>query len=314
MNNLRNYNKHLTTLISIGGWNEGSDKYSAMASSPAGRAEFVQSVVQFLQTYDLDGFDFDWEYPSMKAAGDATRVPGRDADKADYISLLKELRAALAPHGYLLTAPVSAGAPTIDRAYDVPEMNKYLDFISLMAYDFHGGWDTKTAHNAPLHSLPDATGIDKQFVVDYAVDYWIKKGMDPHKIILGIPLYGRTFTLAGSENGIGAPVTGAGGNAGELTKTIGMLGYNEICAMIKNGWDLKRNDIQKIPYAVHANQWIGYDDEQSVADKVNYAISKKLGGGMVWSVDTDDFSGHCGKGKYPLLKTISRLLNHGQLI
>ncbi len=59
-NNLRSLNPHLTTLIAIGGWNEGSDKYSIMASSPASRRTFVNSVVQFLIKYDFDGLDVDW--------------------------------------------------------------------------------------------------------------------------------------------------------------------------------------------------------------------------------------------------------------
>lgn len=49
MNELRNYNPNLATVISIGGWNEGSNKYSAMVSNPASRATFVASVVQFLK-------------------------------------------------------------------------------------------------------------------------------------------------------------------------------------------------------------------------------------------------------------------------
>src|SRR5699024_7543391 len=89
-------------------------------------------------------FDDRREYPAMSAAGDADRKPGRAQDKQDFISLIRELKAAFKPHGYLLTAAVSAGKETIDRAYDIPEMNKYLDFVNLMAYDFHGGWDTHT--------------------------------------------------------------------------------------------------------------------------------------------------------------------------
>ena len=104
-----------------------------MASSASSRATFVASVIEFLKKYELDGLDLDWEYPSMKATGDTDRTPGREADKEDYISLLKELKAAFEPYGFILTAAVSAGIPTIDRAYDVPQVSKYLDFINLMA-------------------------------------------------------------------------------------------------------------------------------------------------------------------------------------
>lgn len=310
LNELRKYNPNLANIISIGGWNEGSDKYSAMVSSAAHRAEFVKSAMDFIEKYEFDGLDLDWEYPGMKAVADADRVPtGPTTDKANYVALLQELRKAFDPHGYILTAAVSAGQPTIDRAYDVPALSKNLDFINLMTYDFHGGWDNKTAHNAPLHPLPGATGIDLEYTVDYAVDYWIKLGADPHKLVLGIPLYGRSFTLASSANsGIGAPVTGKGGDAGQITKTIGMLGYNEICKLLETGWTTHWDDPQSVPYATHASQWIGYDDVKSVQAKVDYALSKKLGGGMIWSIDTDDFTGHCGKGKYPLLKTISKAM------
>lgn len=77
---------------------------------------------------------------------------------------------------------------------------------------------------------------------------------------------------------------------------------------------MHRDEAQKIPYAVCQNQWYGFDDEESIKEKVNFLKKKGLGGGMVWSIDTDDFKGLCGKGKYPLLKTISRELNGGSLL
>lgn len=129
-----------------------------MVSSASNRKVFVHSVLEFIKKYDLDGLDLDWvlfvlfyfictvfiiinlllfkEYPSMEASGEADRKPGRAQDKADYIELLKELHEAFHDHGYLLTAAVSAGKETIERAYDIPQVNKYLDFINLMTYDF----------------------------------------------------------------------------------------------------------------------------------------------------------------------------------
>lgn len=47
-------------MVSIGGWNEGSNKYSALVSSASNRKIFVQSALAFIQKYDLDGLDLDW--------------------------------------------------------------------------------------------------------------------------------------------------------------------------------------------------------------------------------------------------------------
>lgn len=42
--------------------------------------------------------------------------------------------------------------------------------------------------------------------------------------------------------------------------------------------------------------------------QIDYIIAKGLGGGMVWSLDQDDFSNSCGNGPYPLMNVLrSRL-------
>lgn len=57
---------------------------------------------------------------------------------------------------------------------------------------------------------------------------WIGNGADPAKLVLGLPLYGLTFTLANASNsGFLAPTTGPG-PAGPVTMEPGYLGYKEV--------------------------------------------------------------------------------------
>lgn len=124
-----------------------------------------------------------------------------------------------------------------------------------------------------------------------------------------MPLYGRSWTLEGEDKGHESKALGPG-NTGPFTRSAGSLGYNEICMMFKQGgWTVKRDDTFKVPYMVKGNQWISYDDVQSINDKVEFLKSKGLAGAMVWSIDLDDFRGDCDKGTYPLLKKISNGLN-----
>ena len=39
--------------------------------------------------------------------------------------------------------------------------HRHLDLINVMAYDYHGGWEDKTGHNAPMYPRPDEVGNDR---------------------------------------------------------------------------------------------------------------------------------------------------------
>uniref|UniRef100_V5HC81 chitinase n=2 Tax=Ixodes ricinus TaxID=34613 RepID=V5HC81_IXORI len=301
LNDLRTINPQLKTIIAIGGWNEGSKNYSDMASTETGRRTFVDSVVAFLNRYRFDGFDLDWEYPTDRG--------GAPEDYVNYILLLKELKQALGDR-YLLSAAVAASPEKVDQVYNVPEMIKYLDIMSVMGYDFFGAWDNKTGHNAPLRARQGASEIETTWNVEYAVNHWISRGADPSKLLLGVPLYGRTFLLEDPENaGFLAPSVGPG-PMGPCSRTDGNLGYNEICRYLdEGGWNVTRDPDVNAPVAVKDKVWIGYDDVESLTAKVQFAMLKGLAGIMIWSMETDDFRGACRRGRNPLLTAIQTAIN-----
>lgn len=54
----------IKVLISIGGWTDSAgDKYSRLVNDPTARANFNQNALEFIQKYNFDGLDIDWEYP-----------------------------------------------------------------------------------------------------------------------------------------------------------------------------------------------------------------------------------------------------------
>ena len=64
------------------------------------------------------------------------------------------------------------------------------------------------------------------------------------------------------------------------------------------------------PYAHKGNQWVGFDDVETIKQKSQYIKDNGFGGGMIWALDLDDFNNMCGCEKYPLLKTINRVLRN----
>lgn len=61
----------------------------------------------------------------------------------------------------------------------------YLDFINLMAYDFHGKWEKQAGHNAPLYAPSSDSEWRKQLSVDHAAHLWVKLGAPKEKLIIG---------------------------------------------------------------------------------------------------------------------------------
>ncbi|PNI27410.1 CHI3L2 isoform 1 [Pan troglodytes] len=184
-----------------------------------------------------------------------------------------------------------------------------LDFINLLSFDFHGSWEKPliTGHNSPLSKGWQDRGPSSYYNVEYAVGYWIHKGMPSEKVVMGIPTYGHSFTLASAETTVGAPASGPGA-AGPITESSGFLAYYEICQFLK-GAKITRLQDQQVPYAIKGNQWVGYDDVKSMETKVQFLKNLNLGGAMIWSIDMDDFTGKsCNQGPYPLIQAVKRSL------
>ncbi|KAG8041476.1 hypothetical protein G9C98_002769, partial [Cotesia typhae] len=305
-NKLKLKNPALKTLVAIGGWKEGSRKYSLMASNPESRERFADNAVAFVKKWGFDGFDLDWEYPAQR--------DGSPNDVKNFVELVKVLGKKLHSQGLLFSAAVAAAESSASQSYDIAKISKHLDFINLMAYDFHGSWEPRTGLNAPLHAASSDSYGARKMNSEAAVKYWLSKGAPKEKLILGVPTYGRAFTLSDpSDNGIGAASSGPG-TAGPYTREAGMLGYNEICKALKEGgWNVYFDRERKAPWAHKENQWVGFDNVESIKAKALFAKKMGLGGAMVWSIETDDFRGTCGK-KYPLITTLYAVFRDGKKV
>jgi chitinase len=137
---------------------------------------------------------------------------------------------------------------------------------------------------------------------------WERLGAPKEKIVVGLATYGRTFQLTSAANyGFNAASSG-GGKAGEFTKEAGFLAFYEICQLLKDGATYLWDEEQKVPYAIKDDMWVGFDDERSIEEKVSWINQNGYGGGMVWTVDMDDFMGTCSGIKYPLLHVMAHHL------
>ena len=74
-NNLKKNNADFKTILSVGGWNFGTAKMTAMLATEANRAEFCSSSIEFLRERNFDGLDLHFQYPGSRGS------PPQDKDR-----------------------------------------------------------------------------------------------------------------------------------------------------------------------------------------------------------------------------------------
>ncbi|XP_059149987.1 acidic mammalian chitinase-like [Physella acuta] len=310
---LKEKNPDLKVLLAVGGWQIGSKPFIPMIKDEYTRSVWIGNVISYLRRHGFDGFDVDWEFP-------ATRGSPAD-DKYRFTLLMKGLYEAFEEEAresgkekLLLTMATASGTYYIDQSYEPSKIINYIDYMLLMTYNYHGQWEKVTGHHSGLypHKNDPKSGEKAQLYQEWSIDYWLNVGISKDKLIVGLPTYGMSFTLADpSDHGLHAPAAG-GGKMGDYTRETGILGYYEICLNLKDkGWQSEWIDDQAVPYAYGGDQWAGYENKKSIAIKSNNIMTRDLAGAFVWSVEMDDFGGVCGEGQYPLLSTIVEIIGGG---
>ncbi|MBT5583578.1 MAG: glycoside hydrolase family 18 protein, partial [Phycisphaerae bacterium] len=288
-------------LISVGGWT-WSGKFSDVALTESSRILFAESCVEFIRTYNFDGVDIDWEYPVCCGLNGNTYRP---EDRGNYTLLLEELRvqldAASEADGreYLLTIASAGGVDKLLN-YDLAGIAEQCDWVNTMSYDFMGAWDLSIAgHHSALYANSDNPSTNDDVRLHYngagSVQPWLDAGVEPDKLVMGVPFYGRAWGGVGNTNN-GLFQSGSSVPPGTWDDwSSGVTGVNdffEIEEMLASGLYTRHWDDQaKVPwlYSVsqHGGHFVSYDDAESMQYKIDYVQDLNLGGVMFWEITGD---------------------------
>ncbi|MGL4799946.1 MAG: glycosyl hydrolase family 18 protein [Cellulosilyticaceae bacterium] len=312
-------------VISVGGWAASTGFYTMM-DTDAGINTFADSCVEFIRQYGLDGVDIDFEYPSATSTSGNPNdqhlaEPRRKTINARYNKMMKTLREKLDKASledgkyYSLSAAVAASAWVLGGVTD-SEYAQYLDFLSVMSYDFHGAWNGHVGNLANIYcdpNDPETNGQVKDYLaMDWAYDYY-RGVLPPEKILMGIPYYTRGHEKVkkqpGAETGLHGdafktriPPAGWGadkecnwwGDDDDGNGSIDPSGANPLWHVL-NLMDSDANyvrywdNVGKVPYIWNEarSTFLSFEDEQSIKERVKYIEDKNLGGALIWVMNGD---------------------------
>lgn len=190
----------------------------------------------------------------------------RPTDRDLYTQFVRELGAALRPHGYRVI--VSSAAKTSDSpksswigAFDYRALGEAADQVQLMTYDEHGPW----GEPGPTASLPWVKNV-----LTYATSQ-----IPAEKILLGLPAYGNDWNVT----------TGKGHKA---------VAWKNLPTLLKRAgaapqWDEK----SQTPYlrytaADGTQHVVWYEDARSIAIKTRLVEEFGLAGVAMWRMGLEN--------------------------
>jgi len=169
-----------------------------------------------------------------------------------------------------------------------------------VAYDYAGSFTNVTGHASnlfPSTSNPPSTPFSTQ----QALQNYLSAGVPPFKIILGMPLYGRSFLQTA---GLGQPYYGVGNGSWPLErgiwdfKALPLQGATDVY-----DWEVGGSYSHTSEIGSGSENVVSYDNKETAQKKAEYIIHEGLGGGMWWESSGDK------AGDESLIGTFAQALN-----
>lgn len=320
-------------MVSTGGWGASRTLWLVM-DNEENMNKFADSAVSYIRKYGFDGIDIDFEYPSETSQSgnpadfdvSETRRKGISDRYAQFMKIMgQKLAEASKQDGtyYWLTSAVTASSWVLGGQTN-SEFLDYLDFVSIMSYDYHGGWNQYVENQANIYADPADTETSALALptlgFDWSMNYY-RGAAQSEKILMGVPYYTRGWTnVTGGDKGLhGTSKTPATGDENiwcdydENGKEIAaganplwhVLNLMEKDSNYQEYWD----PVGCVPHVWNEvnKTFLTFENEKSIQERINVVRNQNLGGVLIW-VMHGDYDYDEEKKEYTIGDTLTTML------
>lgn len=230
----------------------------------------MDSVTRLIKDRNADGVDINFEQlPYMK--------------RERFSLFVKQFREQLDNQITEKKSIISITLPAVDsrEIFDIRELQKYVDLLVIMGYDYNTGNQVQGAV-APLRSVEG-----HNISLSNTVEFYLKNGIDPSKTVLALPYYGSMWSGDLKADG-------------EVdSKFERKITYREIMNLFSKKISPSDNsapfldkksmtNYYNLTYPDNTTKEIWFDDDYTLGKKFDYAISQELKGVGIWALGYDD--------------------------
>ena len=263
--------KHNVSL-SLVAFNGDVDSINTLMNHPKVHAQnLVRDIMPIMRKYGFTDLNLDIESVSDASA----------EGQLKFVQFIKEVRRNMNLQKLgTLTVDVTASSFVKKNLIDPVAIAPFVDYIVIMAYDFHFSGSYVTGPVAPLDGVETVAELDSNIVTQDAMSK-----INAQKIILGIPLYGYTWeTLGDNPRAAIIPGTGLAISARNVEKFLSS------CASCSAQLD----DAAQEKYLIYKDDSTGtfhqifYPDQETTQIKIDCVKKNNLGGVALWALGYED--------------------------
>ncbi len=244
------------------------DDIASFLASPAAQDRLLQSLDGIILAYPVNGINID-----IELSGSPT-----PAMRDNMTAFMKRLREHMDSRydQVNLSIAMYASASQNNGLWDVPRIEPYIDYIIVMAYDFHQRSSPQAGPVAPLFGGKEFWDSDiNQHLQAFAAQ------VPREKLLLGIPFYGYEWNTTSRESQSHTfPDTGGTASISRVSELL--LRKDEL--KVEERW----NEEALSPYLSYEEDGeiyvIYYENSRSISYKLDYVNQLDLGGIAIWAL------------------------------
>jgi spore germination protein YaaH len=197
--------------------------------------------------------------------------------RSEFVDLIKKLNKSFKELNPAYQISITVPAIDYRDAYDVAELEPYVDLFIMMGYEYTGSYSNKTGPTAPLNG--GATYA--QYNLASSIDAYLKNKVPAKKLVLAIPYYGVQWEVEGYE----VP--------GKEIKFIKSMSYAQIKAQYGDKepffYEASLTPYYNNPIPGRYNMFdqVWFDNARSLGMKFDMIMEKELGGVGIWALGMD---------------------------